>query len=197
MSDKNLDKLIQTIKREAIEAADKKVAEILENAEKEADAIINSAKIKKAALIEEGEKRAESTLNKGQKALQQAARDLSIMLHNDLKHLFKVVLQQEVDASFTPDLIKTAVLKTLEQLGTNAEVQLPESLKNDVASFIHKQLQQSKDVTKISANSSLVNGFTITKEDEGWSYHITPEEVTEILNSQLSNQWKEILNAKQ
>lgn len=197
MSDKNLENLIETIQREAIEAADIKVAEILENAKKEADAIIKSAEEKKASLIEEGEKIAESTINKGQNALKQAARDLTIILHNDIKHLFNEVLQQEVDASFTPDLVKTAVLKILEQIGTNTEVQLPDSLKNEVAVYIHKQLQQSQDVTKISANSSLIKGFVIAKEEEGWSYQITPKEVTELLNSQLSNQWKEILSSKQ
>lgn len=197
MGDKNLERLIETIKREAIEAADRKVSEMLENAEREANDIIKSAKAKKASLIEEAEKRAESTLSKGQNALNQAVRDLSIMLHNDVNQLFKSVLQQEVDASFTPDLVKSAVLKILEQMGTKSEVQLPASLKNEVAAYIQKQLQHTKDLTKISTNTALVKGFIIANEEEGWSYQITPEEVTELIYSQLSNQWKMILNSKQ
>lgn len=196
MSDKNLENLIETIKQEAIEAADKKVAVILEKAKKQAAEIIKSAETKKATLIDEAAKTAEATINKGNNALKQAARDLSITLHNDMKRLFREVLEQEVDASFTPETIKTAVLKVLEHVGTNVEVQLPETSKNDIASHIHKQLQQSKDVTKISANTALLKGFKITNKEEGWSYQASPEEVTELLHSQLNNQWKEILSSK-
>lgn len=196
MSDKNLENLIETIKQEAIEAADKKVAVILEKAKKQAAEIIKSAETKKATLIDEAAKTAEATINKGNNALKQAARDLSITLHNDMKRLFREVLEQEVDASFTPETIKTEVLKVLERVGTNVEVQLPETSKNDIASYIHKQLQQSKDVTKISANTALLKGFKITNKEEGWSYQVSPEEVTELLHSQLNNQWKEILSSK-
>ena len=196
MSEKNLESLIETIKHEAIEAADKRAAEIIDQAKKEATGIIKSAETKKASLIEEGEKTAEATINKGENALKQAARDLTITVHNDIKQLFHNVLVHEVDSSFTPETIKTAVLKILEQVGTNSEVQLPDDLKNEVVSYIHKQLQQSKDVTKISTNTALVKGFKIASKDEGWSYQITPEDVTELLNSQLSNQWKEILSSK-
>jgi vacuolar-type H+-ATPase subunit E/Vma4 len=196
MSDKNLENLIQTIKQEAIETADKKAAEILEQAKKEAADIIKSAQSKKAALIDEGEKTAEATINKGENALKQAARDLSITLHNDIKHLFRGVLEQEVDATFTPETIKTAVLKLLEQVGTNVEIQLPEALKKEVVAYIQKQLQHSKSITAISADTALLKGFKITNTNEGWSYQITPEDITGLLHSQLNNQWKEILSSK-
>ena len=193
MSDKNLENLIETIKQDAIATADKKAAEILDKAKKEATHIITAAETKKTTLIEEGKKIAEATINKGENALQQAARDLSITLYNDISHLFRSVLEQEVNASFSPKTVKNLVLKTLEQVGTNSEVQLPEDLKNEVTSYIHKQLQQSKELTKISANTALIKGFKITNKDEGWSYHITPEDVTELLFEQLSEQWKKIL----
>lgn len=196
MSDKNLENLIKTIKQDAIEAAEQRAAEILEQVKKEAADIVKSAETKKATLIDEGKKTAEATINKGENALKQAARDLSITLHNDMKHLFREVLEQEVDASLTPETIKTAVLKVLERVGTNVEVQLPETSKDDVAHYIHKQLQQSKDITTFSTNTALLKGFKIVSKDEGWSYDLSSEEVTEVLYSQLSNQWKAILNSK-
>lgn len=196
MSDKTLDQLIDTIKSEAIEAAETKAKAIIENAQKEAKTIINNAEVQKEALIKSGVEEADATLAKGQKALQQAARDLSITLQNDIKNLLDAVLQNEVENAFSPELVKTAVLKVVEQIGGNVKVQLPERMLQDVASYIHKQLKDAKVLPSIKGNSILVKGFSITKTDEGWSYEITPQEITDVLSTHLSANWVELLKNK-
>lgn len=193
MSEKSLDQLIETIKSEAIEAAETKAKEIIDKAHKKAESIIHKAEEQKKMLIKGGAEEADATRAKGQKALQQAARDLSITLQNDIKSLLDAVLHKEVDSAFSPELMQAAVLKVVEQVGGNSEVQLPENMLQDVAAYIHKQLKDSKTLPKISADAALVNGFSIAKKDEGWSYDITPKEVADVLNVHLSSKWVELL----
>lgn len=197
MSDKTLDQLINTIKSEAIEAAEAKANTIIENAHKEAKAIIHNAEAKKASLIKDGEEEADATLVKGEKALQQAARDLSITLQNDIKSLLDAVLKKEVANAFSPELVKTAVLKVIEQIGSHAEVQLPESMLQDVANYIQKQLKNAKELPTIKGDSNLVDGFSISKTDEGWSYEITPQEIADVLSKHLSANWVKLIKNKE
>ncbi|PRX55415.1 hypothetical protein [Flagellimonas meridianipacifica] len=189
MSEKSLDELITTLKSEAIEAADKEANQILENAQNQAQRIITEAEAKKVELLKQAQKEAQATLNKGDAALKQAARDLKVSVRNDLLRLLKVVLQQEVESSFTPELIENAVLKVIENVGSGSALQLAESMETKLAENICKRLQSNSNISEITKDSNLLIGFVVTKTKEGWSYEITPEEVTELLNKHLGPRW--------
>ncbi|GAA3611911.1 HrpE/YscL family type III secretion apparatus protein [Flavivirga amylovorans] len=193
MSDKTLDKLIATLKYEAIEAAEKSAKIILEEAHSQARKIIKEAEEKKKQVLIEANKKAESILNKGESALQQAARDLNIRVQNDLIKLFDEVLKKEVSEVFTPDLMKTAVLKVIENLDHGAELKLPNDFEQKLIDHVHLRIQISDDLIFFNKDDSILGGLSIYKMDEGWSYHITPEEVATLINNQLSTKWSNIL----
>ncbi|MFP3670486.1 hypothetical protein SB717_35965, partial [Priestia sp. SIMBA_032] len=90
-----------------------------------AQKILKQAEAKRAALLNNAEKEAKATLDKGEGALKQAARDLTVSVHNDLLKLLKATLEQEVATTFTPELTEKAVLKVIENVGTGASLQLP------------------------------------------------------------------------
>ncbi len=192
MSEKSLDKLINTLKSEAIEAADKQAMEILDKAQEQAQKIIKEAEAKREELLNSAEKEAQDTRNKGEAALQQAARDVTVSVRHDLLKLLGAVLENEVEVAFTPDLMENAILKIVENVDSGVTLKLPEKLETQLAAQIQKRLQTSDDLTSISGDPSLHNGFAITKTDQGWSYHISPEEVAELLNAHLSPKWVQI-----
>ncbi|MEM8848027.1 MAG: hypothetical protein AAGD17_13080 [Bacteroidota bacterium] len=189
MSEKSLDELIATLKSEAIEAADKEANQILENARNQAQGIIEETEAKKIELLKEAQKEAQATLNKGDAALKQAARDLKVSVQNDLLKLLKVMLQHEVESNFTPELMESAVLKVIENVGSGTTLQLTKSMETKLAENIRKRLQSNNNIKEITKDSNLLNGFVVTKTDEGWSYEITPEEITELLNKHLGPRW--------
>ncbi|MEM1258621.1 MAG: hypothetical protein AAGH81_08835 [Bacteroidota bacterium] len=193
MSEPRLDKLIVTLKSEAIEAADHEASQILENAEAQARSIVEEAEAKRAALLNSAAKEAQATLEKGEAALKQAARDFRVSVQNDLLKLLQVVLKQEVESSFTPELTENAILKVIENVGSGIALKLPESMETRLAQKIHHRLQSSSDLDVIIKDSNLLKGFVITKTNQGWSYEITPEEVTELLNKHLSPRWAAVL----
>ncbi|MHA7831522.1 MAG: hypothetical protein ACX93O_10510 [Flagellimonas sp.] len=193
MSEQTLDKLIATLKSEAIETADKEAKQIVENARAKAQKILKEAEAKRAELLNNAEKEAKATLDKGKSALKQAARDLTVSVQNDLLKLLKATLEQEVATTFTPDLTEKAVLKVIENVGTGASLQLPKNMDASLAENIQKRLQESDSLEAISKDPTLLQGFTITKTSEGWSYQISPEAITDLLYEHLSTTWVNVL----
>ncbi|KPM30879.1 V-type ATP synthase subunit E [Croceitalea dokdonensis DOKDO 023] len=193
MSEKTLDKLIATLKTEAIEAADKEAGQIVEQARTQAQKILKEAEVKKDELFGKAKKEAQATREKGEAALKQAARDVTVSVRNDLLKLFKAALEREVDANFSPDFMEKAILKVVENVGSGAALKLPEGMEGKLADKIQKRLQESDNLEAITKDASLPNGFVINKTDQGWSYHISPEEVAELLNEHLSPKWVDIL----
>ena len=195
MSDKTLDKLIAQLKSEAIDSAEEASQKIVEDAKVKAQTIIKNAEDERLQMLSEAKKEAQDTISKGESALKQAARDLNVTVKNDLLKLFKAVFENEVEKSFSSDLIKTAVLKVIDTIGSDLEVKLPETMKQELVDAIRKQIQASDNSIAILKDKNLLNGLSITKTDQGWSYQITPEEVTELLTSNLSEKWINILNS--
>ena len=71
MSERSLDQLINTLKSEAIEAADKQALEILETAQNQARMLIEAAKEKSERLVQNAKEEAQGILKKGESALHQ------------------------------------------------------------------------------------------------------------------------------
>ncbi|MDF1695362.1 MAG: hypothetical protein P1U56_06005 [Saprospiraceae bacterium] len=193
MSDKSLNQLIESIKTEGIAAAEKKSAEILEKAEKEAQAIIEAAEEKGAQIISNAEKQAQATSVKGEAAFRQAGRDYSIAIRNDILKLYRAALENEVKKALEPNLVKTAILEIIKNVGSQATVKLSPSFTKELADYIHEQLK-GDEFAKIVEDQSLHTGFSISHAAEGWAYSITPEEVTSALKSYLNPHWIAILN---
>jgi V/A-type H+-transporting ATPase subunit E len=194
MSEYSLDGLIAKVKSEAIERAEKEAQEIIDDAKAQAAKILEKANAEKEQRISEAEEQANAIRHKADIALNQAAREVSIATKNDLLALFKAVLQAEVQAVYDPDLYKTLVLHIVDTVGENSAITLPYHLEEQVVKEIHKKVANSEKSVKILQSNQLLNGLKVTKTDEGWSYNITAEEVTELLNQQLSKKWMDIFN---
>lgn len=193
MSEKSLDNLIAKLKSEAVEKADEKAKGILEVAKADSQKIIEEAERERTELLQNAKSEAENMQKKGKIALQQAARDLSVSVRNDLLKLLKSVLEREVKQRFTSDFMEKAILKVLENVGDGARLELPETIKDELVDKIQQDLMTSDNFTSITKDKNVINGFKISKKDEGWSYEITPEEVTEMLFAYLSPKWVQLI----
>ena len=194
MSEKTLDKLISSLKTEAIEAAEKETAGIKEAAQQEAAKILAECKAECDKMRDEAKAQAKQSLEKGNSALRQAARDITVTLQGDLLKLLGNVLEQEVESQFKPDTVKRAIATVLENIGSGVELQLSEDLLNELQGYIREKLKSSDDLIKEHGEGLLSKSITISKKDEGWSYHIDPESVSELLKAQLGPGWLDIIN---
>jgi V/A-type H+/Na+-transporting ATPase subunit E len=197
MSEQSLDKLISTLKSEAIEAAEKKEKEIIDRAKAKAEKIVREAESNKEQLLSEAEKEAEDIIKKGESALVQAARDVVLRVQNDLRKLFASVLERDIQAAFDPDLVKKAVLQVLENQDEEIAIRIPPQLESELTDYIQKQVQASGNLATIATDDSLIRGFSVKKTKQGWSYQVTPEEVSTILSDHLSRKWASIIQNEQ
>lgn len=193
MSEKTLDQLILSLKTEGIDAAEKEAKRILDAANVSADKILKDAEEKRDQIITEAEKEARTILSKGESALRQAGRDYSISVRNDMLKIFRAVLAEETRTEFTPDLIKSAIIKTIDNIGSDVELKFSKYFLTEMGDFIHDRVKSSGNLLTIIEDNDLLNGFSITKIDQGWTYTITPEEVAEALGNHLTNNWIQIL----
>jgi vacuolar-type H+-ATPase subunit E/Vma4 len=197
MSEQSLDKLISTLKSEAIEAAEKQEKEIIDRAKAKAEKIVREAESQKKQMLSDAKQEAEDTIKKGESALAQAARDVTLQVQNDLRKLFASVLERDIQSAFDTDLMKKAVLRVLENLDEEVAIRIPPQLESELTDYIQKQVQTSGDLAKIATDESLIRGFSVKKTEQGWSYQITPEEVSTILSDHLSRKWASLIQNEQ
>jgi V/A-type H+-transporting ATPase subunit E len=193
MSEKSLDQLIASLKSEGIEMAEKESRKILETAKLEAKQIVKSAEAEKENLLAEAKQQAEAILNKGEAALRQAGRDYSISVRNELLNVFQTVLTEETRKEFTPELLKTAIVKVIENINSDVELTLSPDNYQELAAYIQERFKSSKKLISIVEDNTVLNGFSVTQKDQGWSYSISPEEVAAALQNHLNKNWIDIL----
>jgi V/A-type H+-transporting ATPase subunit E len=196
MSDKNLEQLIATLKKEAIESSENESKKILDNANQEAQSLKQSAQKEAEQIIENAKKEAEDIVSKGKAVLQQASRDLTLSLQNDILNLCKNILEEKTEANFNEDLFQDVVKKVVASIGDGAAVDVGEEQKKKISEAVLNDISKMKEITLNQSNKSGA-GFKITNTSEGWSYDITPENVSEALFAMLTQNWVSILNNKE
>ena len=194
MSDNTLDELIAKVKSEAIDSAEKEAHSIIEEARQNAQQLLRNVEAEKDQMLKDAQTEADAILNKGKIALQQAARDVHISVKNDLLKVFRSVLETEVAASFSPELYTSVIKKIIDTVGGNTNITLPDKMEDQLIDAIRTKVAQPGNTIEISKDEQLFSGLSITKTDEGWSYDITAEEVSDLLSRHLSQKWIDILN---
>ncbi len=192
MTDKSLDQLIASIKTEAIEQAEKESAIIMEQAKARAQEILTTAEAQKNSLLTDAEKEALAIIEDGKSTLKIAARDLSISVRNELLELFRNTFETKVRESFSSDLISSVITRVIENVGSEVELRLPDKFMKDLTEHIHQHVAADSSISIIQDNG-LLDGLSIAKKDQGWSYDISPEQVIEALLPQLNAKWIQIL----
>ena len=196
MSDKNLGQLIATLKNEAIDVAEKEARKIVEEARLQAQQTLEAAEKKRDAMMANAEREARDIVAKGEKALRLAGRDYSISVRNELLNIFHTVLEAETRKAFTPDLMKTAILKVIENIGSEVELRLAPDFSKELAEHIHDRLQSSDKTVSMIKDNSVLSGFSVAQKDQGWHYDITPEEVAAALHQHLTGNWMDIFKSE-
>ena len=106
--------LIDTIKKEGIQEASKQGEDIIREAQKKAEDIVQKAREEAGRITDEAKENADRIKAAGEKALEQAGRNLIIGLKQQIIDLFKKVTEAQVASCYTPEVIKDVILKIIE-----------------------------------------------------------------------------------
>jgi V/A-type H+-transporting ATPase subunit E len=192
-----IDQLIEKLKKEGVEGAQKSADEVLANARKEADDIVANAKKKADQLVADAGKKAETFEGNSKLAIQQAARDGELLLKGRITALFDRVFKQSVAETMDAAFLKELIVKIAARSGEgDLEVELSaadlKALESTLLSGMKREIKQGID---LKASNDLAGGFHIGLKGNDVYYDFSDESIAEILKKALNPRLKEILES--
>lgn len=194
-----LQHLIERIRKEGVESG-----------EKAADTLVAEAKKKAAAIVAEAEKQAQETVAKaetdaaafaerGKKTLEQAARDLLISIGGSVGNVVSGIVDADVGAALTPDLMSQMLLKLAEAYAKDdgeggIEAMLGEKDAAAVKAFFAKEYQDKLAAgIQIESDKEIFKGFRVGAKGGQVFHDFTKEAIAESLASFLRPELAEIV----
>jgi V/A-type H+-transporting ATPase subunit E len=199
--DAKLDSLIAKIKKDGVEVAQKAAQDIISQAKNQAQGIIAEAENKAKNIEEQSKIQAQKLQTNTEKALNQAARDLVLLLKEKITELFDQALKnkvsQELDPDFLKDLILKIVDKWLEAKDQSLEIVVnPKDKKKLEALLVDELGKKAQDKIEIGLNKAIDNGFRIGVKGKDLYYDFTDQTILESLKEFLNPAISKIVDTK-
>lgn len=182
--DIQVQELLESIKKDGVEAAEAQAKEIIAQAEKKAADIIADAE-KKAQNAHKAQEQAAAQLQaSGKAALAQAGRDLVLTVEKQLQTIFSSLVTSTVQEVYTEDTLVKAIQTVVEKLSTDQSgavvlseadgKKLEASLKGKIAKALNQGLE-------IKTSSKVSGGFLIQEKNGAAYFDFTTEAVAKAL----------------
>ena len=186
-----LESLIEKIKKDGIEEAEKSSEAIIQRAHEKASLIRGEANLEAKKITEKAKQDAQRLKNNTESSLRQAARDLVLALRGEISRLFDKILKTKVSSSLEPDFIKELIIKIINTWSPNkgaiVEISVSQGDKEKLETLILSGLKdQAKETIEVKVNKALDKGFRIGLKGENIQYDFTDESILEALKEFLN-----------
>lgn len=193
--------LIEKIKKEGIEEAEKKSQAIILQAEKKAHDIIAKAEAGAKRIKEEAQGDADRLKKQAEESVRQSVRDSVLLLKQRVVDLFDSLLKGRAAGEMSKDILKGVIVKLIENFKkdgmSNIEIILnageKEALEKDVLGSLTAEMKKGV-IFKVSP--SVEKGFRIGEKDKNYYYDFTDEAVSEALRAYLNPRLIKILDGQ-
>ncbi|NBF39940.1 MAG: V-type ATP synthase subunit E [Spirochaetes bacterium] len=191
-----MNEIIETIKSEGVETAERQAAEIKKKAEEDADKTIKDAEKRAGEIVDEARAEAQKLEASGKQALTQAGRDLILNLQNRITTLFDAVVEKATGEAYSADVVSEAVVALIkawpEQQTSELNVLLPESQRERVESQLRSKLaDEIKAGLEIKPVKGIDAGFRVSVKDGSVYYDFSSEGIAEVLSAYLNPRLQE------
>ncbi|WP_027358090.1 hypothetical protein [Desulforegula conservatrix] len=201
----NLDIIIEKIRSDGIEAAEKEGLRIKDEARADADNIIKRAKIAAEILKADAEKEIAHKENISRKALEFAVRDSILMIRSYLENLFKNLVRKKCAEVLCENLLKDMILKVTDKWSESAtwediKIQISDEDSNRIKEVLYSAISEEIKSGKVVSGLEIIPipdlkaGFRISKKGENFYHDFSDESIAEILMFFLSSEIKELLD---
>ncbi len=194
-----LNTLIEKIKKDGVEEAEKKAHEIINSAEKKAQEIVHNAEKQKKNIILEAENESNKLKKLTEESIKQSVRDAILTLRQKIMGLSDTILKRQITETLSPEFLKDIIIKLVEnfkkQDDLDIEVLLGKSDKEKTEQAVLNSLsaEMKKGITfKISP--TIQSGFRIGEKDKNYFYDFTDEALTDALRMHLNPKIIKILS---
>ncbi len=194
-----LEQLINKIKQEGVVEAQKKSDELLLDAQNETKLIIDDAEKQAQRIKDEAKKEAEQTKNSTEAALKQSARDVLLMVKQQLVEMFDESLKKVVSTTLSPEIVKDLIAAFIKEWAQNKDVSIEVLVSREdrdkIEELLYSQLKEElRSSIDIKVNNAIDKGFRIGIRDENVYYDLSDESIVEALKAFLSPSLTNILN---
>ncbi|AHH10251.1 V-type ATP synthase subunit E [Borrelia coriaceae] len=188
--------LINKIKKDGVEEAEKLASEIILNAKKEAETIVLKAESDAKELKMKAEREAEAYKRHSLEASRQAVRDLIIGTEKNIKSLFKASLNDSVAKVYDDNFLRELILKVVDVWsgGDKIDIILSESDLSNLLSVLRSEIGNRLDhAIEVKPFKGISKGFKIQQRDGNLYYDFTSETIADILFEYLNPRFKEVI----
>jgi V/A-type H+/Na+-transporting ATPase subunit E len=198
MSDQ-LQHLLQRIRTEAVEQAEKEGGEILENARQKASGMIREAEEKAEAMLEKADLDSRQYTERSRRALDQAGRDLLISVGHGVQKILREVIESEVtealEGEFLQDLLDK-VVTSYASGGVEGDVEIrvgPEYLEALESYYRGKLKDRLAGGGRVVLDEGMGAGFKVLFTKGHVAHDFSAEAIAEALGSLLQPHLAEIV----
>ena len=133
--------------------------------------------------------------------MQQAARDLVLVLKEEIVKLFSQALKAKVSQELNPEFLKELILKVAENWSKNKEtsldLQMADKDKKKLETLLFNELgKKAEGRIEIKVGKAIDKGFRINIKGKELYYDFTDESIAESLKEFLNPAISKMLNTK-
>jgi len=194
--DVKLDKLIEKLKKEGVDGAQKAADAILEKAKKEASAIKAKAEQEAKDVKSKAEKDTTNFQKNSERAIKQAGRDAELKLKEQITALFDRVFKNEIAAALEEDFLQKLILAVVGNWSEKEELEIKLSEKDYKG--LEKVLlaglkKETKQTIFLQPTRNVEHGFRIGLKGKDLYYDFSDESIALLLKSFLNKRLNQIL----
>jgi len=186
-----LNSLIDKIKKDGVDEAQKNAKGIIGEAQGKAKKIIKDAEKQASAIITNAQSQAEDFKKASEKAINQSARDVLLVLRERVFEFFAKVVRQDVKEQLSPDALKGIILKAIENFRkdgiSDIDILVSEKDRAKLQSLLFNALtKETKAHLTITGSPGIDKGFRIGQKGKDSYFDFTDEAITEAFKKYLS-----------
>jgi len=193
-----LQELLDRIKRDGMDAAEKQAAAILVEAEEKKAALLGEAEKEAAAIRAEAKATAAREAEAGRAALVRASRDMVLSFRDKIAAVLAAVVRKDVTAALDADVLRQALPGVLQALAAGSSDDLavlldPAMLKKIEARFDALLGAELKKGVELRPFPDIASGFRVTEKNGGAYYDFSGPTVAELFSKYLNARLGEIV----
>ena len=195
-----LRELLETIKKDGVQQAERAAQEIVDKAGAQAATIVSNAEQQATQLLEDSHAKIKRLENSSQELLKQAARDLLLLVEERLIALLKRSLLQEQQKLLTPTrfaaIIVGAVSQGLANEGKALQIEVAKEEQEQIVAYLRAKLTTEiiEQQIEIFSSPSLQRGFRLSIKNGMLTYDLSVEAIAETMGQLLHPTLRQLLS---
>jgi len=194
-----LQPLIDRIYNEAVERGQQEADQMISKAKDKAAAIVQEAEERKRQILDQANQEAERYTQRSQATLEQAARDVLILVSQGIESILSELVAESVQESMDTDTIRKMLVTIAETCAAQSgETRLeylvgPRDHQALIESFASMYRQKMIKGVQLKIDESIEKGFKVSFREDHVYLDFTAEAVAEALNELLRPHLGEIV----